>query len=50
VVAHDIVRNDGTMLAKGSEKRVWGRYVNGPGTPLKGQPIPDDVRALFLAK
>ena len=50
VVAHDVVRSDGTTLAKGSEKRVWGRYVNGPGTPLKGQQIPDDVRALFLAR
>jgi 4-hydroxybenzoyl-CoA thioesterase len=50
VVAHDIVRNDGTVLAKGNEKRVWGRYASGPGSPLKGQPIPDEVKALFLAK
>jgi YbgC/YbaW family acyl-CoA thioester hydrolase len=50
VVAHDIVRSDGTTLAKGNEKRVWGRYASGPGTPLKGQPIPDEVKALFLAK
>ena len=50
VVAHDIVRADGTTLAKGSEKRVWGRYANGPGTPLKGTPIPEEVKALFLAK
>jgi acyl-CoA thioester hydrolase len=49
-VAHDIVRADGTMLAKGSEKRVWGRYANGPGTPLKGVQIPEEVKALFRAK
>jgi hypothetical protein len=28
---------------------VWGRYANGPGTPLKGQQIPEEVRALFRA-
>jgi 4-hydroxybenzoyl-CoA thioesterase len=50
VVAHDIVRNDGTTLAKGSEKRVWGRYASGPGSPLKGQPMPEEVKALFHAK
>ena len=49
-VAHDIVRSDGTTLAKGTEKRVWGRYADGPGTPLKGVKIPEDVRALFRAK
>jgi 4-hydroxybenzoyl-CoA thioesterase len=50
VVAHDIVRSDGTTLAKGSEKRVWGRYLNGPGTPMKGQQIPEEVKALFRAR
>ena len=50
IVAHEVVRADGTTLASGSEKRVWGRYANGPGTPLKGQPIPEDVKTLFLAK
>jgi 4-hydroxybenzoyl-CoA thioesterase len=50
VVAHEIVRNDATTLAKGSEKRVWGRYASGPGTPLKGVQIPEEVRALFRAK
>ena len=49
VVAHDIARADGTALAKGSEKRVWGRFTSGPGSPMKGQPIPDEVKALFLA-
>ena len=50
IVAHEIVRADGTTLAKGREKRVGGRYANGPGTPLKGQPIPEEVKTLFLAK
>lgn len=50
VVAHEIVRADAMTVAKGSEKRVWGRYLNGPGTPLKGLQIPQDVRALFRAK
>ena len=50
VVAHDIVRADDTTLAKGSEKRVWGRFTSGPGTPMKGHPIPDGVKALFAAK
>ena len=48
-VEHEIVRSDGTPLAKAQETRVWGRYVNGPGTPLKGETIPDDVKARFRA-
>ena len=49
-VAHEIVRADGAVLAKGNEKRVWGRFKNGPGTPMKGEQIPEDVRALFREK
>ena len=49
-VSHEIVRADGAALAKGNEKRVWGRFANGPGTPMKGVQIPEDVRALFRAK
>ncbi len=49
-VAHEMVRADGTLLAKGNEKRVWGRFRNGPGTPMKGEQIPEDVRALFREK
>ena len=48
-VAHDIMRADATALAKGTETRVWGRYADGPGTPLKGEAIPDVVKALFRA-
>ena len=47
VVAHDVLREDGTTLASGSETRVWGRFAGGPGTPLKGEAIPDAVKALF---
>jgi YbgC/YbaW family acyl-CoA thioester hydrolase len=50
VVAHDIVRSDGTVLARGSETRVWGRFAAGPGTPLKGEAIPEDLKALCRAK
>ena len=49
VVAHDIVRADGTALASGSETRVWGRYADGPGSPLKGETIPESLKALFRA-
>ena len=50
VIGHDVMREDGTLLAQGSETRVWGRYANGPGTPLKGQPITEELKALFRAK
>jgi YbgC/YbaW family acyl-CoA thioester hydrolase len=50
VVAHEVVRVDGTLLATGSETRVWGRYENGPGTPLRGQPIGEPLKALFKAQ
>ena len=49
-VSHEIVRTDGATLAKGNEKRVWGRFANGPGTPMKGEQIPESVRALFRQK
>jgi acyl-CoA thioesterase FadM len=49
VLAHDVVRVDGTLLASGTETRVWGRYERGPGTPLKGQPIGEDLKKLFKA-
>lgn len=49
-VAHDIVRTDGTALAKGGETRVWGRFAAGPGTPMKGETIPEELKALFRSK
>ena len=50
VIAHDIARADGAPLAKGSETRVWGRFSAGPGTPMKGEPIPEALKAKFRAK
>ena len=50
VVEHEIVRSDGTPLAKARETRVWGRYENGPGTPMKGQAISDEIKARFSAR
>lgn len=50
VVAHDIVRSDGTPLAKAKETRVWGRYVEGPGTPMKGHAITDEIKERFRAR
>jgi len=49
-VSHEVIRDDGALLAQGSETRVWGRYENGPGSPLKGQPIGGDLKELFKAK
>ncbi len=49
VIGHEIVRADGTPLASGSESRVWGRFTGGPGTPMKGQTIPPELKALFRA-
>ena len=49
VVGHEVVRSDDVLLAKGSETRVWGRYENGPGSPMKGEAIGDELKALFRA-
>jgi YbgC/YbaW family acyl-CoA thioester hydrolase len=50
VVEHEVMRSDGVALAKGKETRVWGRHVNGPGTPMKGEPIPEELKQRFCAK
>jgi YbgC/YbaW family acyl-CoA thioester hydrolase len=50
VVSHEIVRGDGAALARGAETRVWGRFSGGPGTPMKGEAISAEIRALFRAK
>jgi YbgC/YbaW family acyl-CoA thioester hydrolase len=50
VVGHDVVREDGILLAQGHETRVWGRHESGPGSPLKGQPIGEDLKALFRSR
>jgi YbgC/YbaW family acyl-CoA thioester hydrolase len=50
VIRHAVVRSDGTLLAEGSETRVWGRYASGPGSQMKGLEIGEDIRALFRAR
>jgi len=50
VLRHDVVREDGILLAQGSETRVWGRYTDGPGSPLKGETITEELKALFRAR
>jgi hypothetical protein len=42
-----VVRDDASPLASGTETRVWGRFANGPGSPLKGEAIPEALKALF---
>ncbi len=49
VVAHQVQREDGMSLAKGSETRVWGKFDAGPGTRMRGQVIPEELKALFSA-
>lgn len=45
-VSHEIVMAaDGKLLARGSESRVWCRYSAGPGSALKSEAIPAEVRA-----
>ena len=50
VVLHEVLRADGKLLASGSETRVWGKFAAGPGTPMKGEPIPDSIKAHFRRK
>jgi 4-hydroxybenzoyl-CoA thioesterase len=50
VVEHDVVRSDGTALARGRETRVWGRHVDGPGTRMRGETIPEELKQRFRAK
>jgi 4-hydroxybenzoyl-CoA thioesterase len=50
VVGHEVLRDDGMLLAEGSETRVWGRYESGPGSPMRGQTISEDMKALFRAR
>lgn len=48
-IGHDVVRADGTMLARGTETRVWSRHHEGQGSPLKGETIGEDLKDLFRA-
>ena len=49
VVVHEAARLDGIVLARGKETRVWGRHVDGPGSPMKGEAIGEDIKVLFRA-
>lgn len=49
VVTHEVAHEDGGLLARGSETRVWSRYVDGAGTPLKGETIGAELKTLFAA-
>lgn len=49
VIAHEAVRADGVTLARGTETRVWGRHVDLPGSPMKGETISDEIKNLFRA-
>lgn len=49
VVAHEAIREDGVLLAQGTETRVWSRHVAGPASPMKGETITEDLKALFRA-
>ncbi len=50
VVAHDVVREDGILLAQGSETRVWGRYTEGPGSAMQGERIGEELKTLFAKR
>jgi len=45
-VSHEIVlAAHERLLARGSESRVWCRYESGPGSPLRSEAIPADLRS-----
>src|SRR3954469_14090068 len=50
-VQHEVVLlgEQQRQLARGSESRVWCRYTAGPGSPLHGVRIPQEVRAALGA-
>lgn len=49
-VSHEVVLlGEERMLARGSEARVWCRYEAGPGSPLRTEPMPDELRAALGA-
>jgi len=47
VVSHEAAREDGTLLARGSETRVWGKHIQGPGSRMKGETIGEELKQLF---
>jgi 4-hydroxybenzoyl-CoA thioesterase len=49
-VSHEVVREEGGLLAAGGETRVWARHASGPGSVMKGETITEELKALFRAK
>lgn len=50
VVAHDVYRADGELLATGTETRVWICKLEGVTGPMTAQTIPAELKARFCAK
>jgi len=49
-VTHEILMvAEARVLARGVESRVWCRYEHGPGSPLRSEPIPQEIRAALGA-
>ena len=50
-VRHRFLDGDGVLeLASGRETRVWCRYEAGPGTPLRGEALPEALRVRLAGK
>ena len=50
-VRHRFLDADGALeLASGRETRVWCRYEAGPGTPLRGEALPEALRVRLAGK
>src|SRR4051794_5712117 len=50
-VTHEfVITADGRLLARGTEARVWCRYEAGPGTALRSEPIPQELRSALGAE
>ena len=47
VLSHRVVRDDSTLLAEGSETRVWTRRASGADGPMKGEQIGEGLKMLF---
>jgi acyl-CoA thioesterase FadM len=45
VVQHEFaIAETGRVLARGSESRVWCRYEAGPGSQVRSEPMPAELR------
>jgi 4-hydroxybenzoyl-CoA thioesterase len=49
-ISHEFVLvADDRLLARGAEVRVWCRYEAGPGSALRSDPIPQELRKALAA-